>query len=424
MVNRLVVSSPYRENAVVAIARSAANAARLNRFFTTLYLAGWQNTARSMPLFGARIGRELSRRAFSGIPASGVASVATLPELLHVGARRLLGSRNPALSAQLMYWVKARFDAAVARRVQRSRPQVLVGMYAASLESFKAVHRHGGMTVLNFVNSHPAEHNRYLMQLAGLRAPHHELIPDWVSRRVEEELELADLVLVPSRFVTEQLIAHGVPAEKLATLPYGVDLSAFLSRKQDAQEKERLECLYVGQISYRKGIPVLLDAARRCRDLPVHFRLIGPIVSADVLVGLPDNVAYEGPSFPGGVADLMRQADIFVLPTVEDACALVVLEAMSTALPVVTTTNNGSGELIEDGQDGLIVPSGDAAALADAIRRLAEQPELRALLGDAAHAKVQSTHSWESYGESVLDAIESRLGVLKGHCDSAPGKPQ
>lgn len=424
MINGMVVGSPYRENSVVAIACSAANASRLNRFFTTLYLADWQNTVRSIPLFGARIERELSRRAFSGIPANGVASVATLPELLHVGARRLLGNRNPALAAQLMYWGKAKFDAAVARHVQHERPEVLVGMYAASLESFEAVHRYGGLAVLNFVNSHPAEHNRYLKELAGLKAPHHELIPDWVSRRVEMELELADLVLVPSRFVTEQLMAHGVPAEKLATLPYGVNLSAFFPRTQYSQEKERLECLYVGQISHRKGIPVLLDAARRCRDLPVHFRLIGPIVSADVLVGLPENMTYEGPSLPSGVADVMRQADMFVLPTLEDACALVVLEAMSTALPVVTTTNNGSGELIEDGQDGLIVAPGDAAALADAIHRLAVQPKLRAQLGDAARAKVQSTHSWETYGQLVLDTIESRLAVLKNDRDSARGKPQ
>lgn len=419
MSNRIIFGSPYRENSVVAIARSAANASRLKRFFTTLYFSGWQNTVRSIPLFGARIGRELSRRAFSGIPGSGVASVATLPELFHVGARRLLGNRNPALTAQLMYWVKARFDVAVARHVQQERPEVLVGMYAASLESFEAVHRHGGMAVLNFVNSHPAEHNRYLMQLAGLRAPHHELIPDWVSRRVEQELELADLVLVPSRFVTEQLIAHGVAAEKLAMLPYGVDLSAFSPRSQYLRQKERLECLYVGHISHRKGIPVLLAAARRCRDVPVHFRLIGPLVSADVLVELPENVAYEGPSLPGGVAGAMQKADMFVLPTLEDSFALVLFEAMASALPVVTTTNAGASELIEDGQDGLIIPPGDAAALADAIHRLVEQPKLRAQLGDAARAKVQNAHSWEVYGQSVLDAIDNRFAALKSNRNSA-----
>ncbi len=404
----IYLSTPYRENSIISIAREAVrNDAML--FFTTLYFARWQSVARHIPLIGRKLADELARRAFPGIPADRVVSVSAVPELLHIGARRLLGHHNPALAADLMYRVKAKFDDAVARRVSRSAPDVLVGMYAASLESFEAVHRNGGLAVLNFVNSHPAEHNHYLIELAGLRTPHHELIPDWVSRRVESELELADLVLVPSRFVAGQLTAHGVPAEKLATLPYGVNLSAFFPRKEYSQEKGRLECLYVGQISHRKGIPVLLDAARRCRDLPVHFRLIGPIVSGDVLVGLPENATYEGPSLPSGVADVMRQADLFVLPTLEDSFALVLFEAMATALPVVTTTNAGASELIEDGQDGLIVAPGDAAALAEAIRRLVEQPDLRAQLGDAARIKVQAAHSWESYGESVLSTIQSRL---------------
>jgi glycosyltransferase involved in cell wall biosynthesis len=409
MTPELCVTTPYRENAIVAIGQAAARDAQLERFYTTLYLARLQGTVQRLPLVGSRLAQELGRRAFASIPAERVVNVAMLTELMHVGARRLLGDHRPSLAAGLMYLVKARFDNAVARRLRQTCPAALVGMYGASLESFRAVHRYGGLAVLNFVNSHPAEHNRYLKELAGLQAPHHELIPDWVSRRVEAELSLADLVLVPSRFVEEQLRTHGVASGKIAVLPYGVDLRAFHPAQQREPRYGPLECLYVGQISHRKGIRILLDAARRCRELPVRFRLIGPIVSADVLGDLPDNMVYEGASLPGGVAEAMRRADLFVLPTIEDACALVVLESMATGLPVVTTTNNGSGELIEDGRDGLIVPAGDAQALAEAIRNLVEQPELRHRLGEAARVKVQGAHSWESYGQSVLQVIENRM---------------
>ncbi len=311
----------------------------------------------------------------------------------------------------MMYLVKEKFDINVAKRLKKDGSDVLVGMYAASLESFKTLHQQDGFAVLNFVNSHPFEQNRYLSELAGLDAQHHEMIPQWVAARVEEELALADLVLVPSRFVAEQLRLHGVIPEKIAMLPYGVDLGAFhpSSLSQDRRGGEPLVCLYVGQISHRKGIRTLLGAARRCRDLPLCFRLIGPIVSAEVLDGLPDNVSYEGPSHPGDIADAMRQADLFVLPTIEDSFALVLFEAMATALPVVTTNHAGASELIEDGRDGLIIPPGEAVALADAIHRLVEEPELRARLGDAARIKVQAAHSWESYGQSVLQAIDNRM---------------
>jgi len=138
-----------------------------------------------------------------------------------------------------------------------------------------------------------------------------------------------------------------------------------------------------------------------------------------VLTNPPDNVCYAGSALPGGVAAAMRQADFFALPSIEDACALVVLEAMATGLPVITTTNNGSGEVIQDTVDGLIVPAGDAGPLAEAIRRLVEQPDLRRQLGEAALRKVQDAHSWDTYSRSVLSAIDGRAHSFQG----GGGKP-
>lgn len=103
----------------------------------------------------------------------------------------------------------------------------------------------------------------------------------------------------------------------------------------------------------------------------------------------------------------MRRADRFVLPTLKYARALAILEVMASGLPVVTTTNNGSGESIEYGSEGWIVPPGDAMASADALRRLVEQPHLRHRIGRAARAKVQGAHSWDTYGQSVLTAIHA-----------------
>jgi glycosyltransferase involved in cell wall biosynthesis len=281
-------------------------------------------------------------------------------------------------------------------------------MYGASLESFRAIHHQGGLAVLNFVNSHPAEHNRYLTELAGLKALHHELIPAWMVQRVNLELSTADLILVPSRFVADQLRKHGVAEEKIALIPYGVDLRAFYPGERRIDKKMPLECLYVGHISYRKGIRVLLDAARYCQNQPVNFRLIGPVVSREVLANLPGNVFYEGPSLPSGVAERMRAADLFIFPSLEDSFALVIFEAMATGLAVITTNHAGSSELLSDGEDALIVPAGDARALASAVQRLVDDPALRQRLGEAARRKVEGVHSWEAYGQRVLQVINDR----------------
>ncbi len=98
---RISVSSPYRANAIVNITRALAVTGRLQRFYTTLYLAQWERTAKRVPLLGDRLAREFGRRGFSGIPAEHVKSVSTGSELMHVGARRLFSRRHPDWSAQL-----------------------------------------------------------------------------------------------------------------------------------------------------------------------------------------------------------------------------------------------------------------------------------------------------------------------------------
>jgi glycosyltransferase involved in cell wall biosynthesis len=190
-----------------------------------------------------------------------------------------------------------------------------------------------------------------------------------------------------------------------------VDLKAFYPESEKGgnpgSRNGILECLFVGQISHRKGVRILLEAARRCRRLPVRFRLIGPIVSPEVLAELPENVTFEGAMAPGEVGEAMRRADMFVLPTLEDSFALVVFEAMASGLPVVTTSHAGSSETISEGIDGFVVPPCDAGALADAVAHLVEDSSLRDRMGLAARAKVVSSYSWETYGREVLNRINA-----------------
>ncbi|WP_018290097.1 glycosyltransferase family 4 protein [Verrucomicrobium sp. 3C] len=406
----VIVSSPYRENSILAIARAAEAEKVLECFYSTLCFANVEPWARRIPFWGGKIGKELGRRAFAGIPARRTRTVASLEELLHVSTRRTLSRQFPLLSIHLMYWVKERFARSVVSRLSRSTADCLIGMYAASWESFREAGRHGVLRCLNFVNSHPVDQNRYLRDLAGLRAvSHQELIPPWVARRVEAELEEADMVLVPSRFVGEQLRGRGVSEEAIEQIPYGVDLSIFYPNPAKPERADSpLDCLCVCQMAHRKGIPLLLETARSMVGTPIRFHLLGPIVSPEVLENLPENVRYEGTGLPGEVAARMRQADLFVLPTLEDACALVVLEAMASGLPVVTTTHNGSGELLEQGVEGFVVPAGDRAALREALVQLVDDAPLRKRMGDAARKKVEASYSWETYGRRVLQAIAKR----------------
>jgi glycosyltransferase involved in cell wall biosynthesis len=302
-----------------------------------------------------------------------------------------------------MYAAKMAFDRAVARELPPC--DAVVGIYGSAALTLRTARGMGALAVLNFVNSHPAEQNRYLRELAGLR-PNHEFVPERVARRVARELSFADLVLVPSRFVANQLLDRGLPEARVAVIPYGVDLEAF-SPDTNRPPNARVCCVYVGQISHRKGIPVLLRAARGLPD--VEFLMTGQLVTPSLLRGLPPNVRWMGPQAHADVAALMRKADIFVLPSLEDSYGLVVAEAMASGLPVLVTDHAGASEAIDPGWNGLIVPAGDHTALTAAVRRLADDADLRTRMGRSARDRVSAGHSWAEYGIDVMAAIDDAL---------------
>lgn len=387
---QVIVATPYPEGAALVVARHASQTGQLQALATTIDFGRLPVT---LPSRRARL------RTLDQIHP--VWLLAPVWEAVHLASRVVA---RPKLATRLMYRSKVRFDQALARRIKTVEVGSVMGAFAASELSFRAVRARGGRTALHFVNSHPDVHNDYLMRYAGVPSDHHECVPGWVRDRVEAELDLSDLVFVPSRFVAEQLAARGVERGRIRTIPYGVDLQAFMPAERP--EAERVVIGYVGQISHRKGILHLIEAAKTLTDLPVEIRLTGPIVSREVLEGLPAGVTYVGSTGRAALPSFLHGLDIFVMPSIEDSYALAVLEAMSTACPVVITENVGAGELVEHGRSGVIVPAGDAAMLAQALRRLVEDPKYRRSLGAAARLAVANTASWAEYSTAVLDELD------------------
>jgi glycosyltransferase involved in cell wall biosynthesis len=381
--------------------------------YTTLHTARAEAAVAKLPHAGLRRALEgqLARRSFAGIPSDVVEPVAQLPQALHVLSMRI--PRAHSLASWLLYDSKKRFDRTVSRRIATERFDAVVTLDFSAARTFQALHDEATLRVLDFIDSHPRYQNRYLRELCGLRDPHRELVFPASIGRIENEVELAELVLVPSRFVARQLEAVGVPAERVVIEPFGVDASHFHPREAEAPRRDRLRCLFVGQISHRKGVGILREAARLLRDCPVEFRLVGPMISPEVVARMPANVRWAGARLQGGVGAAMRDADLFVLPSVEDAFGLVTLEAMASGLPVVVTDHVGASELVSHREDGMIVPAGDPESLAAGIGELVEKEDLRRALGRAARTLVEERCSWESYGERVLGHVDDRLAAAR-----------
>lgn len=285
----------------------------------------------------AALSRLMSQKVLRGLPSTDVSHVGVLSELAHLAMRRVPG--GAAAASRRMYTSKRVFDAHLARSLNdvrlRTGATVVLGMYGSASRTFEQAHRLGMKTVLNFVNSEPRTQNALLAKYAALPSEHHEMIPAHVAVEVEREIGAADLILVPSAFVRDQLRRLGVPDGRLALIRYGVDLAAFGGsvERADASPDSPLRALFLGQVAFRKGIPTLLDAMRGLIG-QVELEIRGPVTSPELLDDLPSNCRYVGTSSHQDLPGILARADVLVLPSYEDSFALVVTEAMLSLIHI------------------------------------------------------------------------------------------
>jgi glycosyltransferase involved in cell wall biosynthesis len=194
------------------------------------------------------------------------------------------------------------------------------------------------------------------------------------------------------RFIVE---ACGVEAaRKVEVVRCGVDTSAFRPREARAAS-DSLRILCVASLEEVKGQAHLLEACRilLAGGTPVTCTLVGsgpcePRLRRQVAMrGLAEVVRFAGPRTQPQVVELLRHADVAVAPSVETArgdregIPVALMEAMSAGLPVVASDLSGIPELVEHGRTGLLVPPAAASALAAALQRLSDDPDLRQRLG-------------------------------------------
>lgn len=194
----------------------------------------------------------------------------------------------------------------------------------------------------------------------------------------------------------------------------GVDVARFDTPARIPTDRP-LSLLCVGRLVAAKGQHVLLAALRRLHDRghPATLTLIGDGPDRASLerearrLALTRHVTFAGARNHDAVREAYRAADAFVLPSFAEGLPVVLMEAMASRLPCVTTWITGVPELITPERDGLLVAPGDVRALALALERLADDPALRRRLGEAARERVVAAFEAEAsvvrFAHLVLD---------------------
>ncbi|MFH0965750.1 MAG: glycosyltransferase [Planctomycetota bacterium] len=203
------------------------------------------------------------------------------------------------------------------------------------------------------------------------------------------------VIVANARAVKQALVSRGVPADRIVVIPNGVRLpaadpeAAAALRKRFAPAGEPV-IGYVGRISSEKRLDTLIEALHRLADLTPSPALlvVGDGPDRFRIESLAEDLIHERRAHFVGevvdVADYYACMDLLVLPSRYEGLPNALIEAAAAGLPVVACDVGGVREVVSDGESGLIVASEDPEALAQAIRRLLENPALRAALGEAA----------------------------------------
>jgi glycosyltransferase involved in cell wall biosynthesis len=232
---------------------------------------------------------------------------------------------------------------------------------------------------------------------------------------------LCDRIVAVSEATREALIAQGYPAQRVVVIANGVELDGVVPRARSLRAELAIpdDVPLVGQVARLaevKGQRTLIEALP---DLPrVHVALIGEDLEFEGAyqgelerlaerLGVADRIVFAGhvPDAAARVAEL----DVFVLPSHAEGLSMGLLEALAHARPVVATPVGGTPEVVRDGETGLLVPPRDPQALAAAVRRLLDDPELGRRLGEAGRKLVREHHSADVQAERVL-ALYDEVG--------------
>jgi glycosyltransferase involved in cell wall biosynthesis len=221
-------------------------------------------------------------------------------------------------------------------------------------------------------------------------------IAQWVSRR-------ADLCIGVSRAMVSEFRELGVPEERIAFLPLGVDVSPTPRLSIDHseafrafKEMEGFRIIYAGSLSPRKAVHTLIEAHHmlEMRGQRIATLIVGAGPERDRLHTLSEQlgtgqIIFAGHQPPATIAHWLKLCDVLVLPSRSEGRPLVLIEAMAHGVPFIASDIEGPRELANGGKTGFLFPYGNAELLSALIQRLANEPETRERLRSAGLAYVR-----------------------------------
>lgn len=225
--------------------------------------------------------------------------------------------------------------------------------------------------------------------------------------RKDEELRLSEHIIVASQFTANTLkeAPFDLPAASI------ISLGCPPAREQVSPQSDPskpLKVLYVGSLSQRKGVAYLLDAVERL-GRSVELTLIGKRVAECAPLDAALKKYRWIDSLPhSGILDTMREHDVLVFPSLFEGFGLVLTEALSQGLPVISTDHTCAPDIIEDSREGFIVPIRNSELISEKLAALNDDRSHLQAMKEAALQRAQSL-SWQLYKDRLVRVAQEIL---------------
>ena len=233
--------------------------------------------------------------------------------------------------------------------------------------------------------------------------------PGWLIDNEQDEFEAADYVLVLSKAAAATLVSEGVPEHKVMINPPGVNLDNFYPKSSSDGVFRIIQC---GGISARKGVQYLLQAFAELRLPNAELWFVGAGLAETQLQDVIARFRGEHVFFKGAIeqrrlVDLYGECSVAVLASIADGFGMVVAQAMACGLPAVVSDNVGAADMVQHGQNGFVVPSGNVDSLKEHLLHLYNNPVKRAAMGKAARNTAIHGYTWADYGDRLLGLLSA-----------------
>ncbi len=262
----------------------------------------------------------------------------------------------------------------------------------------------------------------YVLGLRGSDVPDYDVRYRWLYPFLKPPLHFiwdGASALTANSYELRQLSLQFRPEERIEVIPNGIDLERFKITPARPMSPDRtLTILSVARLVERKGIHDLIQAANALREKRQNFRFIfvgrgdkeAELRAQVAKQGLERWVEFRGSVLHHDMPAVYNEADIFILPSLNEGMSNAILEAMASGLPIITTYTGGTAETLRG--NGILVPKQAPDAIAKAILELWDHDELRASMGRRSRSIAESMQ-WDKVADDYLNLYDRTLSAIR-----------